>query len=1300
MTIVGEAFVTIRPDFSRFERELKKQLSNIDPDLSRFESKLNKALSGVKPDTSNIQSRINRSINQTTIETSGFESSLNRSLNGIDPNTSGLERKLNRSLNGAQPDVTNFSRSLNRSLRSMDVDASTLERRLQDSLNAATPNTSGLERNLNRAIAGVSPDTVSFVQRIENAFDSVGDSTDKLERRTRILGQTLTRLGVGTGLLALVSQASALTGALLPVTGLLAAIPGLAASAAAGVGTLFLGFSGIGDALKESFKDVSGGAAAAAVDTTSLQRSVEAASRGITAAQRDVERALRDVGDANYGVEQASRALLAVQKDAIDAELALADARDRATESLAAYQDQLRGATLSQERAELALLEARQRLIDITKKGVKEQFFETYLTETEDTRKELAELTKKEISDSLDVRRAKLDVEEAEFRLQQAIKDGISLQEDANKAINAGVEGNADVISAKDRVAEATERIAESNRGLLLAQRDVADANQGVIDSQEQVVLANQQLQDAIAALARAQENQAGASSKAADALAKLSPNARKAVEAIIGLKDEYDDLKNSVQDRLFAGLDVEIERVANASLPTLEKGLGGIADSFNRVFKSASDAISSPFFQERAAIVFEGTAKSIDNIGKSIEPLTLGLANLAAVAQPFIDTFTTDIGKALTKFGLFLQSEKGTKKMRDALDKAYKVAGQLFRIAVNLGTALKNVFGAADNGKFLASLEAITAKFAEFTGSAEGQEKLKEFFENISRAAEAVGEAIPVVIDVVSRLFDAFASLPGPVQEGITSFLALSLILGPVITGMASLSVAAKGLIGLFELVALGPIKAVQALGDVAARSKAVKEAAEASREALKKNTDEIARLNQQLDRASRKVGTAVDTKSAQNEVDKLKTKIDELKDKTVKIKTETDSKSTLENLGKNAAGGFIGGFLGQIATRFAPLVLPVLAGAAALLANPIFWAAIAVAAVGFLVFTFRDELYNFFTVTLPAFYEEQKPKVLQFFKDLPGNIGEALGDLTGTLISKAADLMRGFDDGKRIAWEGEDGKGGIKGFFTNLGDSIYTAVGDLNAKIYERGKEIIVGFFKGVGFEWDQKKTFWENLGENIKKLITSPDTILLDTGKIIIRGLFKGFKEALDVKDDLIELSYKAFTTVTGLFSGAIEWLYEAGKDFIKGFFKGIREQLNTDDGKKVVEEVVNLLPGGIIGKLKISSPSKVTERLGMFTAQGYLIGLQSLNKDIANAATEMAGMVTQGLNSVASPELTLGAGGLGAIRTSGAALALSGQGSVVQKSYNLTLSADYTTVETPEENFRRMELLSLPYDLSGV
>ena len=139
---------------------------------------------------------------------------------------------------------------------------------------------------------------------------------------------------------------------------------------------------------------------------------------------------------------------------------------------------------------------------------------------------------------------------------------------------------------------------------------------------------------------------------------------------------------------------------------------------------------------------------------------------------------------------------------------------------------------------------------------------------------------------------------------------------------------------------------------------------------------------------------------------------------------------------------------------------------------------------------------------------------------------------------------------------------------------------------------------------------------IGGVIVKLSTNVLSLLKDLGHTIVSNVGPWFSSVLaklgtftlDILKKLGELPAKAI---------------EAGKNLIQGLIKGI-----TDAGKKAVDTVKNLgknIVSGLKNVLGIHSPSKVFEQLGVYSAEGFVLGYADTMSDFeADASASMAGL----------------------------------------------------------------------------
>lgn len=281
-----------------------------------------------------------------------------------------------------------------------------------------------------------------------------------------------------------------------------------------------------------------------------------------------------------------------------------------------------------------------------------------------------------------------------------------------------------------------------------------------------------------------------GDAEKAAEAMEKLAPAAQKFVRAGDQIRVKFDQIRKSVQGKMFEGLAWDLEELGMRYLPILDKGLGKTATSINGLAQEAAAWMDTPFMAGVAARVFDTTAKSLSAFKPAVGPVITGLGAVVQAGLPLVQQFSMWAGKSLAAKAAFLGTAEGATWLQQKITSGVAVMQQLLRIVGNLMTGLNNLFTAANAGgtTLLGTLEQMTARFAEWSASAQGQEQLKALFTALVNITNSLLIILPQVAGALGTLAAIFTSLPGPVQSVVGSFLAWSFLLGPIIGKMAPL--------------------------------------------------------------------------------------------------------------------------------------------------------------------------------------------------------------------------------------------------------------------------------------------------------------------------------------------------------------------------------------------------------------------------------------------------------------------------------------------------------------------------------
>jgi phage-related protein len=227
-------------------------------------------------------------------------------------------------------------------------------------------------------------------------------------------------------------------------------------------------------------------------------------------------------------------------------------------------------------------------------------------------------------------------------------------------------------------------------------------------------------------------------------AMKKLTESGRGFVKAVKGLTPEWNGLKRSVEASTFAGLGKVLRGVASNTLPVLRKGLTGTGQVLNGLFKRMGGWLSSARFAKQFGNVLQGNNRTLRILGRAAVPMLKGILNVFQALQPSGGRLAQKIVDIARAFKAWSSAPGTADKIRAFMDRAWKSAGNLWGILKNLGTTIRNVFGAATpaGGGLLKTLNDLTGRLARFT--------------ELASTKNAIAEWAQQGIDISGRLFSA----------------------------------------------------------------------------------------------------------------------------------------------------------------------------------------------------------------------------------------------------------------------------------------------------------------------------------------------------------------------------------------------------------------------------------------------------------------------------------------------------------------------------------------------------------------
>ena len=239
--------------------------------------------------------------------------------------------------------------------------------------------------------------------------------------------------------------------------------------------------------------------------------------------------------------------------------------------------------------------------------------------------------------------------------------------------------------------------------------------------------------------------------------LSGLTPSAKAAASAVRSLSGAWQRLRDTVQENMFKGLADDIERLGTTLFPVLTKGLGKMATALNGVVQSLLDYVNSKAGLKQISDLLDNSADIFARFGKAVVPALDGLLKLLNALAPAGKRLADRIADIAKRFQEWASAPGFAKRIDDMMKRAEKTAGLLFKVLGNLGSAIANIFNAANpaTNTFLQMLVDVTQRFKEWTASAEGKNSIAEWAMNSVDVMRQFGKTLEAVFKVMAELAD-----------------------------------------------------------------------------------------------------------------------------------------------------------------------------------------------------------------------------------------------------------------------------------------------------------------------------------------------------------------------------------------------------------------------------------------------------------------------------------------------------------------------------------------------------------------
>lgn len=250
--------------------------------------------------------------------------------------------------------------------------------------------------------------------------------------------------------------------------------------------------------------------------------------------------------------------------------------------------------------------------------------------------------------------------------------------------------------------------------------------------------------------------------------------------------------------------------------------------------------------------------------------------------------------------------------------------------------------------------------------------------------------------------------------------------------------------------------------------------------------------------------------------------------------------------------------------------------------------------------VLTFISETWNTVWTTISDFLSNTWTAISETVSTVINAVWQTIQNVLNTISETWNNIWTAVKDKAVEIWEG------IKSFLSDTMNNIYNTISEI----------------------WNNITSFVSNTMSEISSRISSVwnDIVSSITGFMndIFSAVQKGWNDAVNaVAEAGGKIVEKVKTAFSDAISGAKEFASKAinvGKDLIMGFVDGVK-----NCAKKLIDAV-----GGVIGDaidwakglLGIKSPSRLFRKFGVYTDQGFILGVDSKAEQVAKSVGSMA------------------------------------------------------------------------------
>lgn len=288
----------------------------------------------------------------------------------------------------------------------------------------------------------------------------------------------------------------------------------------------------------------------------------------------------------------------------------------------------------------------------------------------------------------------------------------------------------------------------------------------------------------------------------------------------------------------------------------------------------------------------------------------------------------------------------------------------------------------------------------------------------------------------------------------------------------------------------------------------------------------------------------------------------------------------------------------------------------------------------------------------SLLAGFVQALPRILLFFAELPLLIVAALAGLTARLVVLGVELIASLVSGLAgavgqitqffVGLNTRLGEFAIRmiaalvhglvvavpaviSFFAELPAKLVTAMADFAHLFADVGIRLLTGLWNGIKQVASNVVTWFRDLPGNFVRALGTVATLLLSTGRSLLSGLWNGIKQvAVDVADWFARLPQ----TILDALGDVGSLLVDIGGQIIAGLIQGLKNSPGLL--KDAVLQIATDIKDTFLSFFHIGSPSQLmADQVGTPISQGIAAGITAAGPDVSDAVRSVVDGATGAL-----------------------------------------------------------------------